>query len=287
MTITARIRTRPARATERPAGGASFSVAIVVLGVVVLAVFAGPLVYPVSPTAVDLGAALQGPSPQHPLGTDGAGRDLLARVLAGGQPSLLAPLVATVFATVLGTVLGVWAAWHAGPSRVVIQRVFDAIFAFPSILLAILLVTIMGRGIFPAMLAMSIAFVPFIGQLALNVARQEKAKPYVDAYRVLGFGDAYISSRHVVPNIAPLILSQAAVYFGYGIMVLGSISYLGFGVQPPSADWGRMVADGQTALLSGDFLPSLVPGVAMVVVVVCVSVIGETIADRVARRRSR
>ncbi len=287
MTITARVRTRSVNPAASRPGGVSFRIAVGVLLFVVLAVFVGPLVYPVSPTSVDLGAALQGISWRHPLGTDSAGRDLLARTLAGGRETLLAPLVATAFATVVGTLLGVVAGWYSGASRVLIQRFFDAIFAFPSILLAILLVTIMGRGIIPATLAMTVGFVPFIGQLALNVTRQEKEKPYVSAYRVLGFRESYIASRHVVPNIAPLILSQSTVYFGYGIMVLGSISYLGFGVQPPAADWGRMVADGQVALLAGGFLPSLVPGIAMVIVVICVSIIGETFADRIARRRSR
>ncbi len=275
----------------RPLGGARFlgkHTAMLVGGgivacVILLAVF-GPLLYSQDPNHMDFGNSLSGPSPQHPLGTDGNGRDLLARLLHGGRLSLVGPLAAITIATVVGIGLGLLAAWYGGLLDSLLQRLLDTIFAIPGILLAILFAASFGRGLTAPVAAMAIAFTPFIAQLVRSATLQEKTKPYLDAYRVLGFSELWIAARRLLPNIAPVVLAQATINLGYAVMVLGSLSFLGFGVPPPDPDWGRMVAEGQEAMQRGAYLPSLLPSLAMIVTVVGFALLGEGFADRLARR---
>lgn len=258
--------------------------ALVVLGaLVVMAVFA-PLLAPYDPNAVDLSATLAGSDGAHLLGTDQSGRDVLSRLIVGARTGLFGPLIVVVVSTVLGMVIGVVAAWCGGIVDAVLARGMDLVFSFPGLLLAILLVALFGTGGTAPVVAMSIAYVPYVGRLTRGVALQEKARPYIEAYRVQGWSGWMICLRHLVPNIAALVLAQAAINFGYALMDLAALSYLGFGVQPPTPDWGAMINEGSPALQLGAMMPALAPGIAIVIAVVAFSTVGEGLADQLSKR---
>jgi peptide/nickel transport system permease protein len=268
----------------RLGGGPLFWVALVVLGVVVLTAVLAPLVAPRDPLEVDLSAALAGPSPAHLLGADQSGRDVLSRLVYGSRTSLLGPLGVIVLSTVLGTALGLVAAWRGGWTDSFLSRSVELIFSFPGLLLAILVIAVVGPGLLAPVAAMAVAYTPAVARLVRGAALQEKARPYVAAYQVQGFSGLTIALRHLLPNIAPVVLAQSTISFGYAVMDLAALSYLGFGVQPPSPDWGATISQEQPAVLQGVLLPALAPGVLIVLVVVAFNVLGEGIADRVARR---
>ncbi|WP_433225653.1 ABC transporter permease [Microtetraspora malaysiensis] len=269
----------------RIAGGDKLvTAALAVLAVLIIAAVFAPWIAPYDPDSVDLSATLSGSTPEHLLGADQSGRDVLSRLIFGARTGLLGPLVVVIVSTLLGMLIGVAAAWHGGVVDSVLSRAMELIFSFPALLLAIILVAVFGVGLTAPVIAMSVAYAPYVGRLARSVALQEKARPYIQAYKVQGWSGWVICVKHLLPNIAPLILAQSAINFGYALMDLAALSFLGFGVQPPTADWGAMINEGSSSLLQGAMLPALAPGVAIVITVVAFSLVGESIADRVARR---
>jgi peptide/nickel transport system permease protein len=267
-----------------PAGTGMLGVAVVVLVALVLAAVLAPLIAPHDPNEVSLGDSLAPVGSAHLLGADDSGRDTLSRLIYGARTSLLGPLCVVVLSTLLGGAAGVLAAWRGGWIDAVLSRALELVFAFPGLLVAILVVAIVGPGLTAPVLAMAIAYTPYIARVTRSVALGEQARPYIAAYRVLGFSGWAICLRHLLPNIAPMVLAQATLNFGYALMDLAALSYLGLGVQPPTADWGTMVNEGQDSLLEGVTLPAVAPGLAIVVAVVAFNVLGEGVADRVARR---
>lgn len=239
-----------------------------------------PLIAPHDPNAGDVLAVLQPPSPEHVLGTDASGRDLLSRLLYGSRTALLGPLVVVMVATSLGTSLGILGAWRRGWVDALVGRVFDLVFSFPSMLLALLFVAVMSPGLATAALAVSIAFVPAIGRLVRASALREVNEPYVQALRTQGFGPFHICSRHVIPNLWPVILAQVTTSFGYAMVELAGISFLGLGVQEPTADWGKMIQTGQGSIVRGYPQESLYAGIVLVVAVVCFISLGDILSSR-------
>ncbi|WP_031165595.1 ABC transporter permease [Streptosporangium roseum] len=258
--------------------------ALAILAVLIIAAVLAPLIAPHDPDGVDLSATLSGSSADHLLGADQSGRDILSRLIFGARTGLLGPLAVVAISTVLGMLMGVAAAWYGGIVDSLLSRTMEFVFSFPALLLAIILVAMFGSGLMAPVVAMSVAYAPYVGRLVRNVALQEKARPYIQAYKVQGWSGWVICLRHLVPNIAPLVLAQSAINFGYALMDLAALSFLGFGVQPPTADWGSMINEGSAALLQGATLPALAPGVAIVITVVAFGIVGEAIADRVAGR---
>ncbi|MFI7050730.1 ABC transporter permease [Streptosporangium canum] len=258
--------------------------ALAVLALLIIAAVFAPLIAPHDPDGVDLSATLSGSSADHLLGADQSGRDVLSRLIFGARTGLLGPLAVVAVSTVLGMLMGVAAAWYGGIVDSLLSRTMEFVFSFPALLLAIILVAMFGSGLMAPVVAMSVAYAPYVGRLVRNVALQEKARPYIQAYKVQGWSGWVICLRHLVPNIAPLVLAQSAINFGYALMDLAALSFLGFGVQPPTADWGSMINEGSAALLQGATLPALAPGVAIVITVVAFGIVGEAIADRVAGR---
>ncbi|MFJ7153956.1 ABC transporter permease [Streptomyces sp. NPDC101118] len=243
-----------------------------------------PWLAPHDPNAVDLGQALAAPSADHPLGVDAAGRDTLSRLLVGARTSLLGPLGVVAFSTLAGVAIGVAAAWRGGWLDSVLSRSTELVFAFPGMLLAILIVSVYGEGLLAPVIALAIAYLPYVSRLTRSLVLAERERPYVAAYRVQGHSALSICLRHVVPNVAPVVLAQAAINFGYALMDLAGLSFLGLGVPALTPDWGRMVFDGQTAVQHGYPLSAVLPCAAIVLTVVAFNVVGERWADRVARR---
>ncbi|MFI7443283.1 ABC transporter permease [Nonomuraea indica] len=284
MTVLPLRRHRPSTPARLLGGDRLVTAALAVLAVPAVAALCAPLIAPYAPDAVDLSATLSGAGAEHLLGADQSGRDVLSRLIHGARTGLLGPLLVVVVSTVAGTLLGVAAAWLGGAVDALLSRAMDLVFSFPALLLAILLVAVSGPGLTAPVLAMSVAYAPYVGRLARSAALQEKTRPYIQAYRVQGWSGWAICLRHLVPNIAPLVLAQSVTNFGYALMDLAALSFLGFGVQPPTADWGAMVNEGAAALLQGAMLPALAPGAAIVITVVAFGIVGEALADRVARR---
>ncbi|MDV5149919.1 ABC transporter permease [Streptomyces sp. SBC-4] len=264
--------------------GPLFTVSVAVLVALVLVALLAPVLAPYDPEAVDLTSSLVGTGADHLLGTDQSGRDILSRLLHGARTGLLGPLLVVAVSTLLGTLIGVVAAWRGGWADTFLSRSMDMVFAIPGLLLAILLVTVVGSGMTAPVIAMAVAYTPYVGRLVRGIARQEKARPYIEAYRVQGWSGWTVCLRHLLPNIAPTVFAQSAMNFGYALMDLAALSYLGFGVQPPTADWGAMINEGQSAVQQGAMLPALAPSACIVLAVVAFGIVGEGLADRIAKR---
>jgi peptide/nickel transport system permease protein len=244
------------RAARRPAGARRPPyVLLVVLGLLAILAVAGPWLAPQDPASVDLAAAFQGPSAAHWLGTDASGRDILSRLLAGARTALLAPLVVTLAATVIGSGMAILAAWRRGWTDTVTARVFDILFSFPGLLLAILATAVFGTG--------------------LVAPIRERSMPYVEALELQGLSGWRICRRHIVPNVGSTIGAQAAISFSYAIVDLAAVNFLGLGLDATDADWGVMVSSGQSSILRGRPEEALLAGLAIVVTVVAVNLLSQ------------
>lgn len=284
--MTAVLTRRPglARIKARSAGAPLHAFCLAFVALVVLAALLAPWAAPYDPNAVDLSQALAGTTADHPLGADAAGRDTLSRLLVGARASLLGPLGVVAFSTVLGVAVGTAAAWRGGWLDSVLSRSTELVFAFPGMLLAIIVISVYGEGLLAPVIALAVAYLPYVSRLTRSLVLAERMRPYVSAHQVQGHSPFAICLRHILPNIAPVVLAQATINFGYALMDLAGLSFLGLGVPPLTPDWGRMVFDGQTAIQHGYPLSAVVPCVLIVLTVVAFNVVGERWADRVARR---
>ena len=264
----------------RPANTA-YLVSLAALGVLTFAAIFAPWIAPYDPDQVDLAAVYASPSSAHWLGTDALGRDILSRMMYGARTALLAPLIVVISSTIIGVLLGLLAGWRGGWVDSVLGRIFDVVFAFPALLIAIMAVALFGKGLVAPVIAMSIAYAPFVARLTRSLVASERSRPYVSAYRVQGFSGGWIATRRVLPNVTPIVGAQSTLNFGYVLAELAALSFLGLGVQAPTADWGAMINEAQAGLLGGHFLPAIVPAVAVVIAVVAVNVIGEELSDRI------
>lgn len=254
------------------------SVAILTLGAAA-AIF-GPYLAPHDPDAIDLSYAFANPSLSHLLGTDDLGRDILSRLLVGARTALTAPLAVVLICVAVGTVLAIAAAWIGGWFDTAASRVMDVLFAFPGFILAVLAVAIFGTGLTAPIIALSISYIPLVARVLRTAALREVNLPYADALQVQGASTLSICMRHIVPNLAPLIVVQATVGYGYALLDLAAISYLGLGIQPPQADWGIMIADGQSSIIGGHPQQSLYASLCVVAVVVAANIVGDRLSQR-------
>jgi len=246
---------------------------------VVVAVLA-PVLAPYDPSEIDLSSVYAASSSSHPLGTDGSGRDTLSRLIWGSRSALLGPLAIVAISGTIGCLIAIAAAWLRGWFDTIASRALDVIFAFPGILLALIGVAVLGSGLPAAIGALSIAYVPYIARILRGEGMRQASQPYVQSARINGFSGVAIAARHLVPNLLPLIVAQMTLSFGYAMVDLASISYLGLGVQAPSADWGLMVQEGQAGVLEGHPQQSLLAGGLIVAVVVSFTIIGDHLSAR-------
>ena len=279
---TALLKEQPSRTPRRHDW--LYLICLVFLCLVVVVAILSPVLAPYASDEIDFAAIWTPPSAAHPLGTDQLGRDLLSRLLMGTAESLTGPLLLLLGATVLGVTIGLVAAWNGGWLDVALARVTDVMFAFPGLLFVVLVIAVFGKGAFTAIFALALAYAPVIAKFTRSIALGELTRPYVDAYRVQGKPSFTIAVRRVLPNMAPALLGYLVVLFGEGLMSLATLSYLGFGAQPPSSEWGLMVQEGQDGIIQGHFAPTLVPGLAIAAVVVAVNIVGVRISERLGVR---
>ena len=259
--------------------------AIVVIGGCVLLAIIGPWIAPHDPTMINLSNAYVGPQPGHPLGFDGQGRDLLSRLLAGARTSVIGPIVVVAISTLFGTAIAVAQSWRGGWVDGGASSVSDAMLAFPGILLALLAVAMFGSGLTPAVLALTIVYTPLVARLVRSAAVREVSLDYMDALRGQGFDGWTICRRHLLPNVMPLVVAISAINLAWATVDLAAISYLGLGVQEPTADWGRMVSTGQNGVLRGYPAESLAAGLCIIVMICAFKIVGDLYLDRSERAR--
>lgn len=248
--------------------------AVVVLGIVAVIAVAGAWLAPYPPDQLRTGPVNGVASAAHPFGTDDLGRDIVSRVLSGAGASVGAPVIVVMLSTILGMTLAITAAWFGGIVRGVAARLIDVIFAIPGLVLAVLAVAMFGKGLMAPVVALSVAYIPVVARLTQTAAARELGKPYIAALRVQGVSRSAICFRHLVPALIPVVAAQATVGFGYAMLDLSAISFLGLGAQPPTADWGSMIAGGQASILAGAPEQSLFPALMIVITVLAVGVIG-------------
>ena len=251
----------------------------VVFLLVAVAIF-GPLIAPHDPDAVDQIHVYASSSSAHLLGTDEVGRDILSRLIYGARPSLFGPAMIVAIAVLLGGMLAVVAAWFGGWIDAVISRAMDILFAFPGLILAIAAVAIFGPGLVAPVIALAIAYTPYIARVLRSAAVRERRLPYIETSWVQGASVRRIWGGHLIPNLLPLMFVQASISFGFALLDLAAISFLGLGVQPPKSEWGLMVANGQPGILAGHPQQSLYAGITVLIAVVAFNVLGERLSRR-------
>ena len=263
----------------RETGGVGMVSAGVLL-VATLAAVLGPYITPQDPDLPNVSFDFIGPSAGHLLGYDFQGRDVLSRLLSGAQSSMLGPFLVVSLSMVTGVLLAMVAAWRGGAVDSVVSAGLDILFAFPAILLAVLATAVFGAGQLAAALALVVAYTPYVARVLRGAALRERGRAYVVALEVQGSSATSICLRHLLPNLGTLIIAQATILFGYAMVDLAAISYLGLGVQPPTANWGVMIAENQTGIVQGYPLPALLAGMAIVLVVIAVNLLGERVFER-------
>jgi peptide/nickel transport system permease protein len=253
------------------------SLAIVIFAAL-LAIF-GPMLRPFDPNQTNLSYANVGPYGSHLLGFDDQGRDLLSRLMVGARTTIFGAAFVALMAVLIGSALAIGTAWFGGRVDSVVSSGLDILFAFPGILLAVLSAAVFGPSLLSAGLALAVAYTPYLARVLRGAALKERAMAYVEALEVQGFGAWRLCARHLLPNISGLIVAQGTIFFGFAMVDLAAISFLGLGVQAPRADWGVMVSDGKTALLQGYPLESLSAVLCIVIVVSAVTFLGERLEN--------
>jgi len=256
-------------------------VAAVVLAVVILAVAVAPWIYPYPPAAQNLAVRLAPASPEHWLGTDHLGRDTLSRLLEGGRFSMAVAALGTVLTCLAGVAIGVLSARRRGWLDEFLTRTNDVLLAVPEMVVALFIVAALGTGFGPLLLALTVTgWTPF-ARLARTLAYDVSSRGFVEAARVVGCPPSFIIFRHVIPHLAGPIVGQATLRFGQLLISVGALSYLGLGVQPPQSDWGSMMAAAQPFTERAP-LGILAPGLAIFVVALCVTLLGQRAAHMAA-----
>ena len=240
--------------------------------------------YPIE--EIDLASKFSGPSAQHWLGTDFFGRDLLSLVMAGTLTSFVVAAIAVAIGMLIGVPLGLAAAAWGGPVEWLLLRINDFLFAFPAVITAILITALFGPGAVNAMIAIGIFNIPVFARVARGGALSLKTLDYIGAARLAGMGNWEISLRHLLPNVASLVIVQATIQLALGILAEAGLSYVGLGTQPPATSLGLMLKDAQSLFLLHPWL-SYVPGISIVLIVISLNLAGDGLRDMLDPRLKR
>jgi len=250
---------------------------VIILGLIIVAIFA-PLLAPYKPDTINMEQSLLQPSGEHLLGTDTLGRDTLSRLIYGSRISLMVGIIAVGIAASIGMTLGLIAGYFGGMTFVVIMRLMDAIMAIPMIALALVIAAFLGGGLKNVMIAVGIALMPMYARLMCGQVLSIRENDYVVAGRAIGAKSVRILFGHILPNCLPPLIVQMTMMMGTAILTEASLSFLGIGIEPPSAAWGSMITDGYRYLLTNPVL-SFAPGVAIMLVVYGFNMVGDGLRD--------
>jgi len=250
---------------------------LIVLVFVFAAAFA-PLLAPYAPTEQNFADAMQGPSAAHWMGTDSFGQDILSRTFYGARSALWIGFASVSLGLAVGVAVGLFAGLRGGRVEWVLMRVVDGLLAFPELIMAMAFMAVLGLGMGNVILALALSFVgPFARTVRADVL-QVKARPYIEAARLMGVPEREIVLRHVLPNIASPILIQAGMRISIAILLASGLSFLGLGVVPPTPDWGLMIAEGRGFISMAPWMAGM-PGLALALLLVGLNLLAEGLRD--------
>jgi peptide/nickel transport system permease protein len=250
-----------------------------VLALMVLFAIFMPIFWSHGPDKQDLINSLGSPSASHPLGTDQLGRDVLARVATGARISLVVATLVTLAGAIVGGLIGLLAGTLGGVSDGVVMRVMDAILAFPPLILAMAVTVGLGIGLDTAAIGVSLVSVPWYARLLRSEALRIRSLPFIEAAHAMGATRGRIIARHVVPHMLPVLFIQMAAAFGYAVLALAGLSFVGLGAQVPTPEWGAMITEGLSYSLTGQWWISICPGVALLITVTAASMLSDRMRD--------
>jgi peptide/nickel transport system permease protein len=256
----------------------SFVLGAILVFVLVFAALLSLFWSPWPPAELDIPNKLASSSAQHWFGTDSLGRDIASQLLVGSQNSLVVGIIAVGIGLTFGVTLGLWAAARSGWVEELIMRGADFTFAFPALLLAIILTAIYGPGLLVSIAAIGVFNISIFARIARGAAKAIWSRDYVTAARTGGKGSLRITLDHILPNIASVLIVQATVQFAIAILAEAALSYLGLGTQPPQPSWGRMLNEAQTQMFQAPML-AVYPGAAIALSVLGLNLIGDGLRD--------
>ena len=243
---------------------------------VVCAIF-GHLFAPYNPLAQNLLAANTGPSGAHWFGTDPLGRDVLSRIITGARDILIITPLATIIGTILGTALGLAMGYFGGKLDLVAGRIVEAVLALPIVIIAFLFIVALGPSVTTLVIVIGLVFTPLIARTVRAAVLAERHLDYVSSARLLGENPARVMFGEILPNVLPSILVEFTVRLGYAVFALVTLSFLGFGIQPPTPDWGADISANYSGLLAGYWWQTLFAALAIASVVTAVNLITDSI----------
>ena len=245
----------------------------------------GPWIVPFDPLASDTGSALQPPSWKHWFGTDNLGRDVFSRVVVATRLDFMIAFSAVALSFVIGSVLGCLAGYYGGWTDRIVGRSVDTIMAFPLFVLAMGIVAALGNTVENIVYATAIINLPFSTRVARAEVNVRRSAGFVDAAKLAGNSDARLLLFHLYPNILPPMMVQISLNLGWAILNAAGLSFIGLGVRPPAPEWGIMVAEGATFIVSGQWWLALFPGAALMLAVFCFNLLGDGLRDLIDPQR--
>lgn len=250
---------------------------IFILFFIIISIFAHFLT-PYDPIEQDMLNKLQPPSSEHWFGTDNFGRDIFSRVIQGAGITMFVGFFSVALGAAVGIFLGIISGYYGGKIDSIIMRIMDIFLAFPGILLALAIVSVLGGGLFNVILAVSISSIPIFARITRASTLTIKKLEYIDAMRALGASDRRIIFKHIFPNITSPIIVQATLNIATAIISASGLSFLGLGAQPPTPEWGAMLSEGRNFLFNAPHV-ALFPGLAIVIVVLAFNLLGDGLRD--------
>lgn len=259
--------------------------ALLLFGGIVVSAVCGPWVAPYDPLASNTLRALQPPSWHHWFGTDHLGRDVLSRVLVATRLDISIALAAVALSLVLGSAAGACAGFYGGWTDRIVSRLVDTIMAFPLFVLAMGIVAALGNTVANIVYATAIINLPFYARLARSEVNVRRTAGFVEAARLCGNSDVRLLAVHLIPNILPPMMVQVSLNMGWAILNAAGLSFIGLGVRPPTPEWGIMVAEGATFIVSGEWWLALFPGATLMLAVFCFNLLGDGLRDLIDPQR--
>jgi peptide/nickel transport system permease protein len=259
--------------------GSTANIAVGGLALICVLAVLGPSLWRVDPLAIDLSAKLASPNLVHPMGTDAVGRDVLARFMFGAQISLFTGLASVLIGALIGGWIGIMAGSLGGLPDHVCGRFLDALLAFPPLMLAMAVTVGLGPGLASAAVGIILTSIPYYARVLRADVIRVRALSYTEASVAMGATSRWTIWRHIVPNVAANMPILAAANFGYAILTLAALSFVGLGAQIPTPEWGAMITDGQQFILTGHWWVGFFPGIGLLVVVSCANLLADRFRD--------
>ncbi|MEM7770299.1 MAG: ABC transporter permease [Cyanobacteria bacterium P01_A01_bin.37] len=258
--------------------------AFLFFSVLVLFALLSGAIAPYDPLTTNAAVALQSPSASHWFGTDQLGRDVLSRVIVATRLDLGIAIAAVFLSFLVGSVLGVSAGYYGGWCDRIISRIVDTIMAFPLFILAMGLVAALGNTVENIIYATAIINLPLYTRVIRSEVLTRREAGFIEAARLAGNGDVRIMAAHLFPNVLPVMMVHVSLNMGWAILNAAGLSFIGLGVRPPTAEWGIMVAEGATYIISGEWWLAIFPGVVLMLAVFCFNLLGDGLRDLIDPR---